>query len=102
MIMQEFERYDFLETIAQIIGFILGIFRPVVTPLGEAMVFWVDYLLTYFPSDNLTIYIVIFVVLIVSAIIINTKWPGEVIYSVYKDEESETNPEKKDSGINYL
>lgn len=102
MIFQQFERIPFLETVAQIIGAILGFFQPIVTPIGSWMVSWVDLILYYFPSDNLTIYIVIFIILVVSGIIINTKWPGEAYYSVYKDETKETDSEKKGSGIDHL
>jgi len=83
------ERYDWLQVLADIIAFILEIFKPVVTPIGEWMVTWIDFLMNYFPADTLLIYIIIFIVLVVSAIIINCKWPGEKYISVVETKKEE-------------
>ncbi|MFX1392674.1 MAG: hypothetical protein ACFFAH_03785 [Promethearchaeota archaeon] len=76
------ERYEWLQVLANIIAFILDIFRPLVTPIGEWMVSWIDFSMNYFPADALLIYIIIFVALVVCGIIINCKWPGEKYISV--------------------
>ena len=86
MMDQQAERYEILQVIADIIGAILNFFKPWVTPIGAWLVNWIDYLLRFFPDDNLTIYIVIFAVLVISGIIVNTKWPGEQYLEVYKKE----------------
>jgi hypothetical protein len=68
-----------LEIIAQIIGVILGIIQPIVTPIGELMVLWVNYLLEYFPYGNLTLYIAIFIILVVAGVIINASIIGRLL-----------------------
>ena len=89
MLGQQAERYEWLQVIADIIGAILNFFKPWVTPIGAWLISWIDTLLSYFPADNLTIYFVIFGVLVVSGIIINTKWPGVKYMEVYKKEGTE-------------
>ena len=74
MLYQEFEIMRFL---AWLIGVALGFLRPFVEPVGIWMVGWVEYLLQFFPSDDLTIYFVIFIVLIVLGVIVNSQWPGD-------------------------
>ena len=86
MLDQQAERYEILQVIADIIGGILAFFKPWVTPIGAWLVSWIDVLMGYFPADNLTIYIVIFAVLVISGIYINTKWPGVKYIEVYKKE----------------
>ena len=98
---QEYQRYEILQIIADIIGLILRILQPVVTPIGAWMVSWVDFLLGFFPTGSLTIYIVIFAVLVGSGIIVNLKWPGEKYIAVYTKEESERDTEEKKSGIEF-
>lgn len=68
---------DLLETIAVIIGNIIGFVKPYVSPIGEWMVVWVQFLLQYFPDSNLLMYIVIYIGLIVAALIVNIKWAGD-------------------------
>ncbi|MFO7795342.1 MAG: hypothetical protein ACQERB_10680 [Promethearchaeati archaeon] len=72
-----FQSLDFLQTIANIFGTILTYLGPIVSPIGEFMVFWISYALEWFPDDDWTIYIVIFVILIIAGIIINCYWPGD-------------------------
>jgi len=98
MLDQQAERYEILQVIADIIGAILNFFKPWVTPIGAWLVSWIDVLLGFFPADNLTIYIAIFVVLIISGIIVNTKWPGVKYIEVYKkDGTDETTIEHLDA-----
>ena len=89
MIDQQAERYEILQVIADIIGAILNFFKPWVTPIGAWLVSWIDVLLGFFPANNLTIYFVIFGVLVISGIIVNTKWPGVKYIEVYKKEGAE-------------
>jgi hypothetical protein len=101
MWLQEFVRYEFLEVIAEIIGFILGLFKPYVIPIGDWMVGWVTFLLNFFPTDSLMIYYIIFGVLVISGIIINLKWPGEKLITVYRSED-EKDSDKPKSSIEHL
>ena len=98
---QEYERIEFLQIIADIIALILGVLKPFVTPIGAWMVSWVDVLLRFFPTGNLIPYWVIFAILIISGIIINTKWPGEKYIGVYSKEESERDTEEQKSNIDF-
>ena len=93
MLILQVERAEWLQIIANIIGFILNIFKPVVTPIGEWMVIWIDFLMNFFPDNNLTIYIIICIALIVASIIINYKWPGEKYISML-DKKEEEEPEE--------
>ena len=81
------ERIPFWQVIADIMSWILMVFKPVVQPIGAFMVFWIDFLLQFFPSDNITIYIVIFCILVGAAIYINCRWPGEMYISVFKKDD---------------
>jgi len=98
---QEYERIEFLQIIADIIGLILGALKPFVTPIGAWMVSWVGFLLVFFPTGSLVPYYVIFAILVISGIIVNTKWPGEKYIGVYTKEESERDTEGKDSSIDF-
>ncbi len=97
-----FETIIVLEIIAQIIGVILGIIQPIVTPIGELMVLWVNYLLQYFPYGNLTLYIAIFIILVVAGVIINASIIGRILkekveefeYKLAGDEEEEEDIEE--------
>ncbi len=98
---QEYQRFEFLQIIADIMTLILKSMQPFVTPIGAWMVSWVGFLLEFFPTNSLAIYIAIFVVLVVSGIIINLKWPGEKYIAVYTKEESERDTEGKKSSIEF-
>jgi hypothetical protein len=65
------------QMVADIVGAILNFLRPIVSPIGSWMVNWINVALQFFPADSLTIYIVIFIVLLVSGGIINSLWPGD-------------------------
>lgn len=95
------ERYDWLQSLAEIIGIILNFFKPVVTPLGEFTVLWIDFLMNFFPSKNITIYVVIFIILICSAIFINTRWPGEQYVSIFGKDSESSDSESSDSKYDY-
>jgi hypothetical protein len=65
------------QMIADIVGAILNFLKPIVSPIGSWMVDWINVALQFFPSESLTIYIAIFIVLLVSGGIINSLWPGD-------------------------
>lgn len=81
-----FQTIEFLDILANIIGTILMFLMPIIVPIGEWMVGWItagmDFLSLNFSSD-LTIYILICVLLVVSAIIINIIWPGDKKGSIF-------------------
>lgn len=101
MIFQEAERIPFWQLIADIMEWVLTIFKPIVYPIGLVMVLWIDFLLRFFPSENITIYIVIFCVLVICGIIVNIKWPGEKYVKVFTKEETD-DIEKKSTNIEHL
>ncbi|MFX0035588.1 MAG: hypothetical protein ACFE9I_08110 [Candidatus Hermodarchaeota archaeon] len=84
MIFQTIE--NFLQTLADIIGAILLFLKPIVTPIGEFMVSWItiviDFLKENFTSD-LSIFIVICVILVLSGIIVNIIWPGDIKGTIF-------------------
>jgi low affinity Fe/Cu permease len=98
---QEYQRFEFLQVIADIMGLILKTLQPFVTPIGAWMVSWVGFLLKFFPTNSLAIYIAIFVILVLSGIIINLKWPGEKYIAVYTKEGSERDTDEKISNIEF-
>ncbi|MBD3254291.1 MAG: hypothetical protein GF383_04320 [Candidatus Lokiarchaeota archaeon] len=73
------ELNPFLHFLTDVIAFIIEFLKPIIIPIGEWMVLWIGFLLAFFPDNNLTIYIIIFVVLVVSGVIINIKYPGDEI-----------------------
>ena len=74
-----FETNPVLEMIATIIGGIINFIQPIITPIGEVMVFWVNKLLPYFPFGDLTLYIAIFLILVIAGVIINASIIGRLL-----------------------
>jgi len=68
---------DMFQLLADIIGAILNFLKPIVSPIGAWMVNWINTALQFFPTDSLTIYITIFIILLVSGAIVNSLWPGD-------------------------
>ncbi|MBY9018030.1 MAG: hypothetical protein KGD66_04270 [Candidatus Lokiarchaeota archaeon] len=68
---------DFLQVFAEIIGAILTFLKPIVSPIGAWMVEWIEVVLGVFPDDSLSIYIGIFIFLIVVGAIVNSLWTGD-------------------------
>lgn len=68
---------DSIQIIADIVAAILTFLNPIVSPLGLFMVNWMEIVLQYFPRDNLTMYIVIAVIIVVLGFIVNIAWPGD-------------------------
>ena len=102
-----FQTMEFLQTLANIFGAILLVLKPIVKPMGLWMVDWIsatiDFLKENFSTD-LTIYITICVILVISAVIVNIVWPGDrpgTIFSkgVEKVEEIGEKIEEKEEDI---
>ncbi|MFO8017938.1 MAG: hypothetical protein R6U96_04840 [Promethearchaeia archaeon] len=68
---------DILRIIAGIVGLILNFLKPYVIPVGEWMIIWIDAGLSYFPQDDLSLYFLICVALVIAGVAINTKFPGD-------------------------
>jgi hypothetical protein len=68
---------DMFQVLADIIGAILNFLKPIVSPIGAWMVNWINTALQFFPTDSLTIYIIIFIILLVSGGLVNSLWPGD-------------------------
>ncbi|TKJ21366.1 MAG: hypothetical protein CEE43_09485 [Promethearchaeota archaeon Loki_b32] len=100
-----FQTIEFLQVIADIIGAILIFLKPVVTPIGVWMTNWITTTIDFLQqnlSSDLTIFIVICVILVVSGIIINIIWPGDIkgtIFSKGKIEDLEDKIDKEEEDI---
>ncbi len=76
--------------------------KPIVTPIGQWMVDWINVAITFLQqsfSSDLTIFIVICVIIVVSGIIINIIWPGDIrgtIFSKGKIEDLEDKIDKEE------
>lgn len=80
MFFQILEHMEWLQVIANIIGTILLFLKPIVVPIGEWMVGWITAVTEFLQQNfgtNLTFYIIIGIILVVSAIIVNIIWPGD-------------------------
>jgi len=68
---------DLIQTIADIVAAILNFLNPIVSPMGVLMVSWMDYVLQFFPENNLTFYIIISAIIITTGAIVNIAWAGD-------------------------
>ena len=50
---------DYIQLIADIVAAVLNFLYPIVSPMGLWMVNWMDFVLQFFPQNDLTIYIII-------------------------------------------
>ncbi len=76
----------FLDVLANIFGSILLFLMPILVPIGQWMVGWISAAMDFLRQNfgtNLTLYIIICVVLVVSGIIINIIWPGDKQGSIF-------------------
>ena len=83
-----------IQLLADIIAFILNFLRPVVSPLGEFMVAWMEIVLQFFPTGSLVFYITFFIIIVLLGVIVNTIWPGDrppryITKSIKKEKEIE-------------
>lgn len=90
--MSEYVRYDWIQTITDIIGFILNVLSPILIFIGEMILTFISFFLNLFPDNMLWLYIIIAAGLVVLGIIINIKWSGLEYTSVFyrtREEEAE-------------
>ena len=96
---------EILETLADIIGTIMIFLKPIVTPIGQFMVDWITVVFIFLQQNfgnDLTIFIIICVIIVISGIIINIVWPGDIkgsIFSKGKIEELEDKIDKDEEDI---
>lgn len=75
-----FLQVDILRMIAEFIGTVFTFSRTVLTPFGEVMKLWVEAVLSFWSGlvpMEVNIYIILFIVLVISGVIINYHWPGD-------------------------
>jgi len=89
----------FLKVLADIVSLLLGFLRPIVQPIGEWMISWIQVVLEGFPEgmETLPIYFMIFILLIVAGAIVNSVWPGDkpLAKTTIKSERKEDSVAKK-------
>lgn len=92
---------DFIQLIADIVAAILNFLNPIVSPMGMWMVNWMEYVLQFFPRNDLTIYITIAIIIVVIGLFVNITWPGNkkpgfLVKAEEKDKKIEKNVELLD------
>jgi hypothetical protein len=88
-----FQSMGSLEIWADIFGAILVFFKPIVKPIGQFMVNWISATFEFFKENlgnNLTFFIFITVIIVVSGVIINIIWPGDRPGSIFSKEVEKT------------
>jgi hypothetical protein len=88
---------DFYQVLADIIGALLTFLGPIITPIGLWMTDWITIVIGFLHqnfSGDLTFFIVICVVLIVSGVIINIIWPGDRPGNIFSKEKIDDFEEK--------
>ncbi|MGV9199833.1 MAG: hypothetical protein ACOC4M_13565 [Promethearchaeia archaeon] len=68
---------DILRVIADIVALILNFLKPYVIPVGEWMIGWIEVALSVFPKDDLSVYFILCIILVMAGVIINVKFPGD-------------------------
>ncbi|MGB5913072.1 MAG: hypothetical protein WBH31_17915 [Promethearchaeia archaeon] len=95
-----FQTVDFLQVLAEIIGAILNFLKPIVSPIGAWMINWIEVVLRIFPKNDLALYIILFVIIIIIGAITNILWPGDkpprFFEKKYKLIELEKEPEREE------
>jgi len=87
-----FQNIGFLQVLADIIGAILIFLKPIVEPIGTFMQSWITVTIGFFHQnlgEDLTLFIISCVVLIVSGMIVNIIWPGDRRGSIFSKEKIE-------------
>ncbi len=67
----------YFQVIADIISSLIGVFQPIISPIGNFMIAGIEVILPFFPYGALWVYAVIFGVLVISGIVINWIWSGD-------------------------
>ena len=74
------EILGFLKALADIFGAILIFFKPIISSIGSWMVSWITNTIDFLQQNlgnNLTIFIIICIAIVVSGICVNIIWPGD-------------------------
>ena len=71
------QAFDIFQIIADIIAIIVGFLQPIVMPIGSSIVQVVEFFLQIFPKNNWSIYIIVFIVLVITGGIVNILYPGD-------------------------
>jgi hypothetical protein len=79
----KYVRYDWIQPITDIIGFILNFLNIILIFIGEMILIVINFLLNLFPDNMLWLYIIIAAGLVVAGIIVNTKWSGLEYTSIF-------------------
>ncbi|MBN1800247.1 MAG: hypothetical protein JW891_02000 [Candidatus Lokiarchaeota archaeon] len=92
-----FEIIPALEMLATIVAALINFIKPLVVPIGEVMVRAINVLLAYFPDQSLVLYIVIFAILIVLGVLVNTSPVGDKLKAKFDEfDEKHFGKKKKD------
>ena len=89
----------FFRKLAEYIGIILSFLKPIVTPIGEFMVSWISVVISFLQQNfrnDLSLFIFICVILVLSGIIVNIVWPGDIKGSIFSKEKIEEIGDKID------
>jgi hypothetical protein len=94
-----YQTIEALQILADIIGSILLFLKPIVSPIGQWMVGWINVGMQFLRdnfSTEYTFYIIICVTLVVLGVIVNIIWPGDRVGSIFSksDEKIEEIGEK--------
>ena len=84
VILQTWEHNDWLQLVADIFAILLNILKPIVQPVGQWMILWIGAILQYFPDNDLTIYLLAFIILVIAGMFINIHWPGDEPLAIYE------------------
>ncbi|KKK45639.1 hypothetical protein LCGC14_0566610 [marine sediment metagenome] len=88
-----FQTNQILDVLADIIGAIVLFLKPIVVPIGQWMVSWINGANQFLKDNygnNLTIYIIISAILVISGILVNIIWPGDKPSSTFQKDIEKT------------
>ncbi|MFW9999521.1 MAG: hypothetical protein ACFE9Q_06560 [Candidatus Hodarchaeota archaeon] len=81
-----FQTIGFLQALADILGALMILMEPVLTPIGQWMKDWITAVMEFLQqnfSNNFTIFIIICIIIVVSGIIVNIIWPGDIKGTIF-------------------
>ena len=76
----------FLEVLADIFSVILIFFKPIISSIGSWMISWITATIDFLQQNlgnNLTIFIIVCVIIVVFGVLVNIIWPGDRPGSVF-------------------
>ncbi len=80
------ETIGFLKALADIFGIIIIFFKPLISSIGSWMISWITATIDFLQqnlSNNLTIFIILCVIIVISGVTVNIIWPGDRPGSVF-------------------